>query len=127
MKRMGMMRGFGMMLGLAALVACGGDGGAGGSVAARGSDDPAPPRAESPGGKLFAGGCAPCHGARGQGTQIAPSLADSARTAETVARVVEAGVATAEPPHVPMPARGDGTWTDAQVRTVAEYVTSLAK
>lgn len=123
---MGMMRGCGTMLALVAVAACGGGGAKDGATAMRGGD-PAPDHAASPGGQLFAGGCAPCHGARGQGTQIAPSLADSTRATETVARVVETGVATAESPHVPMPARGDGTWTDAQIRTVADYVTSLGK
>lgn len=114
---------------VASLAACGGDD-AGGTSAPRGSGGTGGPAAadeRSPGAELYAAGCAPCHGARGQGTQLAAALSDSARAVQHVVEAVQTGVATAEPPHVPMPPRGDGTWTDAQVRTVAEYVHSLAR
>lgn len=118
------------MLLLAAATACGGDDDAGGGTAAprsSGGGRSASADARGPGAELYAAGCAACHGARGEGTQIAPALSDSARAVQHVVQVVQTGVATAQPPHVPMPARGDGTWSDAQVRTVAEYVHALAR
>ncbi|HET7463181.1 MAG TPA: c-type cytochrome [Longimicrobium sp.] len=117
------------MLLLAGVVGCGGEDAGGGTSAPRSSDGSrsAPADARAPGADLYATGCAPCHGGRGEGTQLAPALSDSARAVDRVVQVVQSGVATAQPPHVPMPARGDGTWSDAQVRTVAEYVHSLAR
>lgn len=119
----------GMVLFLA-VAACGGDDPEGGGTAARrGSSGSGSftQEARGPGAELFAHGCAPCHGARGEGTQIASALSDSARDVRHVVQTVQSGIATAQPPHVPMPARGDGTWSDAQIRTVAEYVHSLAR
>jgi len=120
--------GAGAILLVAALVACGGDDAGGGTSAPRGSGGRSDPAGErTPGAGLYASGCAPCHGARGEGTQLGPALSDRARDVRHVVQTVQSGVATAEPPHVPMPARGDGTWSDAQLRTVAEYVHSLAR
>ncbi|HEX6751644.1 MAG TPA: cytochrome c [Longimicrobium sp.] len=98
-----------------------GDGGA--------AAQPAAPRgeAESPGRTLYVRACIMCHGERGAGTQLAPALNDRPREVGDVVRVVTEGVATAEPPHTPMPPRGDGGFTDQEIRTVAEYVHGLAR
>ncbi|HET7230072.1 MAG TPA: c-type cytochrome [Longimicrobium sp.] len=122
--------GVGMMLAVAALSACGGgDGSGGGSSAPRdsGGGRPESGPARNPGAELYAYGCAPCHATRGEGTQIGPALNDRAREVQQVVQAVTSGVPAVKPPHVPMPARGDGTWTDAQIRTVSEYVHSLAR
>jgi mono/diheme cytochrome c family protein len=68
-----------------------------------------------------------CHGERGAGTQLGPALNDRARTADAIAQAVSTGVPDAEPPHTPMPPRGDGTFSEQDVRAVALYVHSLAR
>jgi mono/diheme cytochrome c family protein len=68
-----------------------------------------------------------CHGERGAGTGLGPALNDRRREVAEVVRAVEAGVPDAKEPYPPMPVRGDGTFTDQDVRSVAEYVRSLAR
>jgi mono/diheme cytochrome c family protein len=124
----------GVVLVLAALLsACGRDGdarrqaapsGASGSQAA---DAQQADEGESAGRTLYRRACVMCHGERGAGTQLGSALNDRARTVDEVVRAVTDGVPQAEFPRTPMPARGDGTFTDAQVRTVAEYVHGLAR
>ncbi len=118
-----------MVLALAALAACGGDdaGGGGSGAASRPGGGSPSGDAKNSGAELYAFGCAPCHGSRGEGTQIGSALNDRRRDVQQVVQAVQQGVATVEPPHVPMPPRGDGSWSDQQIRTVSEYVASLAR
>jgi mono/diheme cytochrome c family protein len=111
------------------------------AACARGGDEKAPsgaaaaPQAstaqadepESPGRTLYVRSCIMCHGERGAGTQIAGPLNDRQRTVDEVVKAVDEGVPQSDFPHTIMPARGDGTFTDQDVRSVAEYVHSLAK
>lgn len=119
--------GIGVALAVVSLAACGGEdaGGASGKSSSPGAGAAAADA--SSGAELFALGCAPCHGARGEGTQLGSALNDGKRDVQQVMQTVQAGVPVVERPHVPMPARGDGSWTDQQVRTVSEYVASLAR
>ena len=112
------------------LAACGG--GAEQQGHARGGETtaaaPAPNgEPESSGRTLYQRACVMCHGERGAGTQLGPALNDRARTVDAVAQVVASGVPETEPPHTPMPPRGDGTFSEQDVRAVAEYVHSLAR
>jgi len=115
------------------LAACGRDGDAGrqgapaGASGSQSADAGQPAQGESAGGTLYRRACVMCHGERGAGTQLASALNDRARTVDEVVRAVTEGVPQAEPPHTPMPARGDGAFTDAEVRTVAEYVHGLVR
>ena len=111
------------------LAACGGEEGGAPRSAAKGGrvlpaavEEPA-----SPGGALYRRACVMCHGERGAGTPIGPALNDRRREVAEVARVVEAGAPADTAAFTPMPPRGDGTFTDQDVRTVAEYVRSLAR
>ena len=85
------------------------------------------------GGELYVRGCVMCHGDGGRGTALGPSLVDEHRThlfagsAEEVARVVREGVPQVKDFPVPMPDRGDGTFTDDEVQAVAAYVVSLSR
>ena len=121
----------GVALGMAMLIAA--CRGASGDADASGDGDaaaqPATARGEpeSGGRTLYVRACVMCHGERGAGTQLAPALNDRPREVADVVRVVTDGVAHAEPPHTPMHPRGDGTFTDPEIRTVAEYVHALAR
>jgi mono/diheme cytochrome c family protein len=124
------MRRSGLLVLAVLLAACGGgDGDAprsaarGGSVPPAAADEPA-----SPGRDLYRRACVMCHGERGAGTPIGPALNDRRREVADIVRVVEAGAPAADTASfTPMPPRGDGTFTDQDVRTVAEYVRSLAR
>jgi len=127
------MRSGGWLLAAALLAACGGgDGrdaaparpaGQEGSARSASAEEPA-----SPGGALYRRACVMCHGERGAGTALGPALNDRARAVEEVVRVVEAGAPAADTAsYTPMPPRGDGTFTDQDVRSVAEYVHALAR
>ena len=113
------------------LAACGGDddGGAAPRGSTRTADGATPARdePESPGAALYDKACVMCHGVRGAGTHIGSALNDRARTVDEVVAAVQSGVTDVQPPHAPMPPRGDGTYTDQDARTVAEYVHSLAR
>jgi mono/diheme cytochrome c family protein len=110
--------------------ACGGEGGGEGDSSASGPG--AGRRAErekdeSPGATLYRGSCIMCHGERGAGTQLGPPLAGAGRAAEQVAAAVRDGVPTPQTYPVPMPPRGNGSFDDEEIRTVSEYVTTLAR
>ena len=85
------------------------------------------------GAELYVQGCIMCHGEGGQGTALGPSLVDTQRrhlfqgSVEEVTRIVADGVPEPEEFPVPMPDRGDGTFTDEQVQAVATYVASLSQ
>ena len=83
------------------------------------------------GRELFQLNCVMCHGERAEGTQLGPSLVDAAwlagrtGTFDEIAAVVRDGVAAPDSFPVPMPARGNGAMTDAEVRSVAAYTYSI--
>jgi mono/diheme cytochrome c family protein len=83
------------------------------------------------GRRLYALACVMCHGERAEGTQLGPPLATGEWThggsLEEIAAVVTEGAAATEEFGVPMPARGDGTFTEEQVRAVSAYVFSLSR
>lgn len=70
--------------------------------------------------------CVMCHGEQGRGTQLGPPLPAGAGV-DSIARVVAAGVPRGEAWTVAMPARGDGSFTDEQVRAVSAYAAALAR
>jgi mono/diheme cytochrome c family protein len=114
---------------LALLAGCGGAGDVPSRTSAQAGSAPsaAADEAASPGGALYRRACLMCHGERGAGTALAPALNDRRRPVDEVVRVVEAGVPVEKEPYTPMPPRGDGTFTDQDVRTVADYVGTLAR
>ncbi|MBB4637109.1 c-type cytochrome [Longimicrobium terrae] len=84
-----------------------------------------------PGRGLYRQACVMCHGEAGGGTQLAPSIVDATWTKgtgslEEIVAVVTEGVAGTEAHPVPMPPRGNGTFTDEQIRAVSAYTWSLA-
>lgn len=85
------------------------------------------------GRRLYSRACVMCHGERGEGTQLGPSLVDGEWThAEgggyaAVVEVVRAGVPEPAEFPVPMTPAGDGTFTDDEIRAVAAYAWSLAQ
>ena len=124
-----MRRGFVAVAAAALLAACGGEKGDAPRSAAQGGSV-LPPAAEEPasaGGALYRRACVMCHGERGAGTALGPALNDRRREVAEVVRVVDAGAPATKEKHAPMPPRGDGTFTDQDVRSVAEYVQSLAR
>jgi mono/diheme cytochrome c family protein len=126
---MAMRRGFVGLAAAALLAACGGEDGDAPRSAAQGGSV-LPPAAEEPasaGGALYRRACVMCHGERGAGTALGPALNDRRREAAEVARVVETGAPATREKHAPMPPRGDGAFTDRDVRAVSEYVQSLAR
>ena len=122
------MRGGVLAVAVVLLAACGDDRDAGrparqrGTAASAAADEPA-----TPGAALYRRACVMCHGERGAGTALGPALNDRRREVDEVARVVESGAPADSAAFTPMPPRGDGTFTDQDVRTVAEYVRSLAR
>jgi mono/diheme cytochrome c family protein len=132
---------------LAVVSGCGGgEGGAGGtrarSAGAEAPGDSGPPPGQLPSGvtaaqgsegrRLYRAACVMCHGERADGTQLGPSLVDStwsrgSGTFEEVIAVVTEGAEKTEEFGVPMPPRGNGALTDAQIRAVAAYTFSLAR
>jgi mono/diheme cytochrome c family protein len=124
------MRMGGVLAAAVLLAACGGDDGKGDAPRSADRGSVLPPAAEepaSPGGALYRRACVMCHGERGAGTAIGPALNDRRRELAEVVHAVEAGAPAAAEHHTPMPPRGDGTFTDQDVRSVAEYVRSLAR
>ncbi|MFL5541597.1 MAG: c-type cytochrome [Longimicrobiaceae bacterium] len=113
------------------LTACGRDGGDAGRSTGQGERTASAAQEEetaSPGRDLYRRACVMCHGERGAGTALGPALNDRRRELADVVRVVEAGAPAADTAsYTPMPPRGDGTFTDQDVRAVAEYVRSLAR
>ena len=81
---------------------------------------------------LYRASCVMCHGEGGRGTQLGPSLVDSewsrgSGTFEEVIQVVTEGAPATEQFRVPMPPKGNGTFTDEQVRAVSAYTFSLSR
>lgn len=84
------------------------------------------------GRRLYRTACVMCHGEGGAGTQLGPSLVDDDWSRGTgafqeVIQVVTEGAPATEQFGVPMPPRGNGTFTDAQIRAVSAYTYSLAR
>lgn len=81
---------------------------------------------------LAAGGtCASCHGPKGAGGPIAPSLADATwlhgdGSPQFIVRIVTAGVPSPKQAPGPMPPMGGASLSPDQVRAVAAYVSSLS-
>jgi mono/diheme cytochrome c family protein len=76
------------------------------------------------------GNCYACHGPEGQGTMLGPALTDDAwliadGSLESIVKVVTDGVPQPTTSSQPMPARGGGTLTDAEILEVSRYVVSL--
>jgi mono/diheme cytochrome c family protein len=123
----------------------GGQGGGGGRQAEKGAEAPGdsgPPPGQLPQGvsadqgsqgrALYRTACVMCHGEGGGGTQLGPSLVDNEWTRgsgsfEEIIQVVTAGAPATEQFGVPMPPKGNGTFTDAQIRAVSAYTYSLAR
>jgi mono/diheme cytochrome c family protein len=81
---------------------------------------------------LYRGACVMCHGEGGQGTQLGPSLVDptwsrGTGSFEEIVQVVTEGAPGTEEFGVPMPPRGNGAMSDAQIRAVSAYAFSLAR
>ena len=81
-------------------------------------------------GQVAGGLCVTCHGPDAKGTQLGPNLTDDEwlngdGTEASIASVVTNGVATPKEYPSPMPPKGGGSLTDAQIRAVAAYVASL--
>jgi len=84
------------------------------------------------GRRLYRAACVMCHGEAGEGTQLGPSVVDAAWSRgsgafEEIITVVAEGAPATEEFGVPMPPRGNGALTDAQIRAVAAYTYSLAR
>jgi mono/diheme cytochrome c family protein len=86
----------------------------------------------SEGRTLYRGSCVMCHGEGGEGTQLGPSLVDNEWTRgsgafEEIIQVVTEGAPATEAFRVPMPPKGNGRFTDAQIRAVSAYTYSLSR
>lgn len=84
------------------------------------------------GRRLYRETCVMCHGEGGRGTQLGPSLVDATWSRgdgqfEEVIRVVTDGAPATEEFGVPMPPKGNGALTDAQIRAVSAYTWSLSR
>lgn len=133
---------------LAVFAGCdrGGGGGSaskgGGAKGAAAPGDSGPPPGELPQGVtaaqgsegrgLYRGACVMCHGEGGQGTPLGPSLVDAtwangSGTFEEITGVVTQGAPATEEFGVPMPPKGNGRMTDAQIRAVSAYAYSLSR
>jgi mono/diheme cytochrome c family protein len=90
-----------------------------------------PNEAGQQGQELYLRACVMCHGENAGGTPLGPSLTDREwlegnGSFEEIIEVVRNGVATPKQFAVPMPPRGDGSFTDEQVRAVSAYTYSIA-
>jgi mono/diheme cytochrome c family protein len=119
--------------------------GGGGRQAEKGAEAPGdsgPPPGQLPQGvsadqgnqgrTLYRASCVMCHGEGGAGTQLGPSLVDNewsrgSGAFEEIIQVVTEGAPATEQFGVPMPPRGNGKLTDAQIRAVSAYAYSLAR
>lgn len=86
----------------------------------------------SEGRTLYRAACVMCHGEGGTGTQLGPSLVDDEwhsgdGSFESIVQVVTAGAPPTDEFRVPMPPKGNGTYTDAQIRAVSAYTYSLSR
>lgn len=134
---------------LAVFSGCDRAGGGGGGAAKGGGDkgapapgDSGPPPGQLPQGvttaqggegrQLYRQACVMCHGEGGKGTQLGPSIVDPAWTRgtgsfEEITQVVTEGAPATEEFGVPMPPKGNGKFTDEQIRAVSAYTFSLAR
>lgn len=83
------------------------------------------------GRELYLKACVMCHGETGGGTPLGPSLVDRQwlegnGSFEEIIAVTRNGVAQPKEFGVPMPPRGDGHFTEEQIRAVAAYTSSIA-
>ncbi|HEX8673482.1 MAG TPA: cytochrome c [Longimicrobium sp.] len=90
-----------------------------------------PREAGEQGRELYLKACVMCHGENGGGTALGPSLTDRTwiegnGSFDEIIAVTRNGVATPKEFAVPMPARGDGTFSDEQIRAVSAYTSSIA-
>jgi hypothetical protein len=102
-------------------VVSGCDRGGGGGASKGGGDQAAAP-----------GDSGPPPGQLPQGTQLGPSIVDAtwsqgSGSFEEITRVVTEGAPATEEFGVPMPPKGNGSMTDAQIRAVSAYAYSLAR
>lgn len=84
------------------------------------------------GQQLFGNPCAGCHGAGGTGSPAAPALNDREWLHITgaypeIVTIINSGVAAPKQFSGVMPPKGGGTFTDAQVRSLAAYVFALSQ
>ncbi len=75
--------------------------------------------------------CAACHGPSGTGTATAPALNDAEwlhirGDFGEIATIINAGVAQPRQYPAPMPPKGGGAFSDAEVREIAAYVYALS-
>jgi mono/diheme cytochrome c family protein len=100
-----------------------------------GSDLPGEQVAQDPGKAIYTtkGLCFVCHGPAGEGTALAPALADSAwlnfeeRPAlEQLQKLVKEGVPNPVEYDAPMPPMGGAQLSEAEITAVAEYVLKLS-
>lgn len=109
-----------------------------GIAARQGGDQSATPSQVALGDSVFHGRagnalCYVCHGPAGKGVPgLGPDLTDAEwvngdGSLAFIEKVVLEGVAKPKKMPAPMPPRGGGQLTDAQVKAVAAYVRSLAK
>jgi mono/diheme cytochrome c family protein len=80
---------------------------------------------------LFGTVCAGCHGPAGAGTATCPDLSDAQWINITgaypeIVTVITNGVPTPKEHPAPMPAKGGGSFDEAQVRALAAYVYALS-
>ncbi|HEY0153862.1 MAG TPA: cytochrome c [Longimicrobium sp.] len=80
---------------------------------------------------LYLKACVMCHGENGGGTALGPSLTDRTwiegnGSFDEIIAVTRNGVETPKEFPVPMPPRGDGSFSDEQIRAVAAYTSSIA-
>jgi mono/diheme cytochrome c family protein len=83
------------------------------------------------GRELYLRACVMCHGENGGGNALGPSLIDRQwlegnGSFDEIIAVVRDGVPVPKEFPVPMPPRGDGSFTDEQIRAVAAYTSSIA-
>lgn len=83
------------------------------------------------GRELYLRACVMCHGENGGGNALGPSLIDRQwlegnGSFEEIMAVVRNGVPEPKEFPVPMPPRGDGSFTDEQIRAVSAYTSSIA-
>lgn len=83
------------------------------------------------GRELYLKACVMCHGENGGGTPLGPSLTDRTwlegnGSFDEIIAVTRDGVETPKEFPIPMPPRGDGSFSDEQIRAVAAYTSSIA-
>lgn len=76
--------------------------------------------------------CTVCHGLNGEGTQLGPSLRDTAwihipADIDSIARIIRTGVESPEEFPMPMPVMGAGDFDESELRAVASYVYALSR